>query len=191
MSTINTPEDAVPITINGRTVDPQKTYAQDAERTNYITIRALEPLSHDSEAELQTLGVTIQEQVAIDTYLCRYEPSDLETIRAKPYISQVDVYRNKFKITQDLKTTNTLVASQNEASTAESSSNIPLQAKRTTGAIVLSDTCTVDILLHRDLPESADQIALALVVKACVNSSDMEFTPKKVRIIMDRNISRM
>ena len=114
MSEASPPENAVPITINGRTVDPQKWYAQDAGRTNYITIRALSPLNRESEAELQDLGVTIQEQVDQDTYLCRYEPSDLEPSRAKSYIRHVDVYRNKFKVIQDLQITNTLIANQGD-----------------------------------------------------------------------------
>ena len=179
MSTTSPPDDAVPITINGRTVNPQKTYAEDAERTNYITIRAPEPLSHDSEAELQELGVVIQEHVATDTYLCRYEPSDLEPVRAKSYISQVDVYRNKFKITQDLKATNDLVIRQDEASALLPFNSAP-------GATIFSETCTVDVLLHRDLPQSAAEIATVLIAKAHIDSSDADVTPNKIRIRVDR-----
>ena len=183
-------KDAVPVAINGRTVDPQKACAQDAEKASYVTIRALSPLNQESEAELQDLGVTIQEQVDLETYLCRYEPSDLEPIRAKPYIQQVDVYRNKFKITQDPKTTNTLVASQSDpiegASMMESSINPPLPTNGVISANTLSSTCTVDVLLHRELTTNANEIAFALAAKACVNNGGMEVTSEKVRMTMDR-----
>lgn len=38
-----------------------------------------------------------------NTYLCRYEPDDLEIIRQKGFIAYVDVYRQEFKICANLK----------------------------------------------------------------------------------------
>ena len=183
MSTASPPEDAVPITINGRTVKPDESYAQDAERTNYITIRAQEPLSKESEAELQDLGVTIQEQVDQDTYLCHYEPSDLQPIRDQKYIQQVDVYRNKFKITEDLETLNALVAAQSEPSQSFTAT-IPTNGIITANA--LSSICTVDCLLHRNLTESPEEIASALAIKAHIDKDQLEFASRKVRMTMDR-----
>lgn len=183
MSIVSPPEDAVPLTINGRTVDPQKTYAQDAERTKYITIRALAALSQDYGVELRDLGVTIQEQVDLDTYLCYYEPADLKPIRDKSYIQQVDVYRNKFTITEDLKAINKLVADKSEPTQI---SNAPLTSNGITPANALSSICTVNCLLHRNLAESPDEIASALAMKAHVGNDQLEFTSRKVRMTMDR-----
>lgn len=103
MSAIVAPSKAVPISINGRNWDPKINYARDAARTNYITITTLGPILAEHHEKLRALGVEIQEQVDLDTYLCHYERSDLQPIRDEPFVRQADVFRSKFKIVSDLK----------------------------------------------------------------------------------------
>ena len=187
MSSASPPEDAVPIRINGRKVDPQKVYARDAMHTNYIIIRAYEALSQKREAELKDLGVVIQEQVDQDTYLCYYEPSDLEPIRAKnEYIQQVDVYRNKCKIVSDLKARNIVVAEQNKQEETASYDTEPIPTSGTAAANAVSSICTVDILLHDNLADDVRDVASDLARKAGVEDNSLETAPSKIRMALDR-----
>lgn len=73
----------------------------------------MKPLTAEQHEGLHAIGVKIQEQVDADTYLCRYEPSDLQPIRAKSFVRQADELRSKFKIVSDLKETNVLAAKRN------------------------------------------------------------------------------
>jgi hypothetical protein len=98
MSSIEAPQDSIPILVHGRNWDPKDEYAKDAERTDYITIttfKPLEPLEHEA---LEKADVEILEAVDWNTFLCHYKPTQLEAVRKLPFVRQADVYRNKFKI---------------------------------------------------------------------------------------------
>ena len=172
MSTGQTPSEPISIKVNGRYWDPLRTYAEDAVRTNYITITAFEPLGLDRLGELLSLGVEVQEQVDIDTYLCRFEPQDLQPIREKSYIRQAVVFRSKFKIVQDLKKTNVAIANG-------------ISLPTTSPPDSSTDVCTVDVILHHGL--ETDDVILKLSQEAEVNPADVEYSSWKLRVTTDRS----
>lgn len=91
------PPDAVPVEVNGQIIDPHDTYAKDAKHTNYIVVTCRRILNVVEEAELKDLSVTVVEDLGNNNFLCYYPNVDLQPIREKEFVRQVDVYRNKFK----------------------------------------------------------------------------------------------
>ncbi|KAL6900616.1 peptidase S8/S53 domain-containing protein [Trichoderma evansii] len=102
MAESKAPADATSITVNGRVVEPHKHYAKDAEGTDHIVLTLYDNITADQHAALEELNVHFQEDLGNFTYLCRYEPQDLEPLRHPEWVRQVDVYRNKFKIPEEL-----------------------------------------------------------------------------------------
>jgi hypothetical protein len=49
-------------------------------------LRTSGPLTDEQKDELARLGVEPQEYVPENAYLCRYQPSDLDAIRALPFV---------------------------------------------------------------------------------------------------------
>src|SRR5579871_2080224 len=99
------------IKINGVTFDPGETGAvnlavappaADAAESNYILIQTKGPLDKEQRRTLEAMSVKIQEYVSENTYLCRYEPSDLASIRSLPFVEWADVYHRGFKVTPSL-----------------------------------------------------------------------------------------
>lgn len=96
------------ITINGVSFDPDNAAAAamveapDAAASNYILIQTREPLTAEQRAELADLGVRILEYVPENTYLCNYPDSDLNEIRALPYVVWANVYMTAFKVAPSL-----------------------------------------------------------------------------------------
>jgi len=176
MSTREAPSEAVPIVINGRHWDPSITYAEDSARTDYITITAFRPLDSEQHEDLLRLGVEIQEQVDTDTYLCRYKPKDLKPVRDKPYIRQADVFRSKFKIVEDLKTT-TVAAANGIA--------IPIAGLASTDTSKGTDICTVDLILHNGL--GAIEYVSELSNEAQIDPETIEYSSRKLRMTVDRS----
>ncbi|MFF5933700.1 hypothetical protein [Streptomyces sp. NPDC012508] len=102
------------ITINGVTVDPlvqseelaaASLVSEDASASNYLLVQTTHPPTADEKEQLSALGVVIQEYVPDDTYLCGYRPSDLDAVRALPFVAWADVYLTGFKIGQSLRST--------------------------------------------------------------------------------------
>lgn len=98
-------------TINGITVDPAaqepalaaaNLIAPDASNTSYILVQTEQPLDRAQKQELAAKGVDILEYVPNNTYLCNYEPTDLDEIRALPYVAWANVYMQGFKIAPEL-----------------------------------------------------------------------------------------
>src|SRR5919106_1136482 len=99
------------ITVNGITVDPMvqgpalaaaNLEAADASGSNYILIQTREPLNKDQNAELAATGVVILEYVPDDTYICYFEPSNLNEIRTLPYVAWANVYMGGVKVAPSL-----------------------------------------------------------------------------------------
>src|SRR5262245_32462164 len=100
------------ITINGVSLDPQAQAVQlqavgleseSAAASDYVLIQTQGPLTSEQKQELTQLGVKIHEYVPDQTYLCGYQPSDLEAIRALPFVTWADVYLKGFKIPPSLR----------------------------------------------------------------------------------------
>ena len=97
-----------PITIHGNTIDPDNVepgyLPPDASNTNFILLQAHRPLSREDASELTARGIQIQQlKEGENTYLCRYEPSDLSSIEALPFVHKVIVYHPSFVIDPLLK----------------------------------------------------------------------------------------
>jgi hypothetical protein len=101
------------ISINGITFDPSSQerqfaakglYAKDAKNTNHILLQTDGPLSKEADAQLESLGVVIEEKVSPLTYLAEYKPSDLQAVRELPFVSWANVYNKKFKVQASLRT---------------------------------------------------------------------------------------
>jgi len=170
------------ITINGNTLDPSApgpalaaanlTFA-DASQSNYILIQTRQPLTGDQKAELAAKGVKILEYVPENTYMARYDASDLASIRALPYVDWADVYLEGFKVDPALDT----------APAATPGPRNLLAAAVAPGPVMKAVPKTVDIVFHRDVdPNSVrDKVAAA----AGVDPDDVQVKGGKVRLTVD------
>lgn len=95
------------ITINNISINPATQgpalaaadlLAPDASTSNYILIQTKQPLDKAQKAALAAKGVVILEYVPDNTYVCEYRASDLNEIRALPYVAWANVYMQGFKI---------------------------------------------------------------------------------------------
>ncbi|KAI9728190.1 MAG: hypothetical protein M1828_004651 [Chrysothrix sp. TS-e1954] len=102
MANVVPPPGAAPVEVNGRVIDPQEHYAKHARETNHIIVGLKDNLTPVQAGHLEDMKVHIQEDLGNCNYLCRYEPADLERLRALDFVSQADVYRNKLKVPQEL-----------------------------------------------------------------------------------------
>ncbi|KAL5083205.1 hypothetical protein Trisim1_001869 [Trichoderma cf. simile WF8] len=93
----------LPIRINGNNISQSIGPARDASETNYILIQTRKDISDAEKDILRGMNLEFYDCICENTYLCRYEPDDLEIIRQKGFIAYVDVYRQEFKICANLK----------------------------------------------------------------------------------------
>jgi hypothetical protein len=101
------------ITINGISLDPTAQamgldsaglHSVDSSASNYVLIQTKAPLNRAQKEELRGLGVEILEYVPVATYVCHYPSSDLDAIRALPYVEWANVYLERFKVAPQLLT---------------------------------------------------------------------------------------
>jgi serine protease AprX len=79
-------------------------FVADASQSNYILLQCTAPLSVEQHAIVRKFHVEILEYVSINTYLCRYEPEDLDAIRALPFVVFANVYHQDLGISSGLST---------------------------------------------------------------------------------------
>jgi serine protease AprX len=97
------------IYINGHTIKPESQlkggtqFAADASKSNYILIQCPGRLTTQQYEKLASSHTAVLEYVSTNTYLCRYEPTDLETIRALPFILYANVYHQELVVKAELK----------------------------------------------------------------------------------------
>ncbi|MFF9017031.1 S8 family serine peptidase [Streptomyces sp. NPDC014870] len=174
------------ITINGVTVDPlvqsdemvaASLVSEDASASNYLLVQTTHPPTAEEKEQLSELGVVIQEYVPDDTYLCGYRPSDLDAVRALPFVAWADVYLKGFKIGQSLRST-----------------------RLRTGVAELAEPLggggprprLVDIVLHEDVDMSEDGLRDRIAAAAGVSHGDVQPDGEKVRItIRDEDLSAL
>lgn len=174
MSSGAPPEDAVPVVINGQTVDPLETYAKDSKHTDYIVITAYKVLGIAEEEELLALAVGILEDLGDNNFLCYYPLDDLAPIRAKEFVRQVDVYRNSFKIPEALRIDIEQEQSLDPGlSDGRNSASEPI-------------TCMVDILAHDEVKDQDFEALKDFIAStAGVPIDEMEVAPGKVRLCIE------
>jgi serine protease AprX len=164
------------ITINGNTLDPdapvhaRKTLGaavDNAADSNYILIQTKEPLKKSQKEELANLKVGIKEYVSENTYLCYYEPEDLEPVRSLDYVAYSNIYPSMFVVNPSLKTAGAPGVHDGTA---------PLQTSMS------SRTRTVDVVLHRDCKFEDCKSDIARV--AHIDADDVKGCKGKVRLTL-------
>jgi serine protease AprX len=169
------------ITINGITVDPSsqeralaaaRVLAPDASDSNYILIQTQQPLDRDQRTELEDKGVTILEYVPESTYVCQYSPTDLDEIRALPYVTWANVYMPGFKIAPSL------AALPSEEPGTRSLLDMTAETQR----IQDKTPQTVDLVFHGDV--DLDEVREKVAEAARIDPEDLQPSGQKVRLVV-------
>lgn len=171
------------ITINGITTDPMApspaaaTFAAsvlpaDASDSNFILVQTTQPLDRAQKEELANYGAQILEYVPENTYLCKYEPKDLNQIRALPYVTWANIYLKGFKVAPTLANVSDAPAERNIVEVA----SLPVATLSTTPK-------TVDIVFHNGVdPETVrEKVAAA----ARVDPADLSLGQQKARLTVE------
>ncbi|AJF68982.1 S8 family serine peptidase [Streptomyces vietnamensis] len=174
------------ITINGVTVDPLaeanelaavSLTSENAAASNYVLVQTTHPPTAEEKDELSALGVVIQEYVPDDTYLCGFRSTDLDAVRALPFVAWADVYFKGFKIAQSLRP-------------ARLRTSIAELAEPMDGAGPA--THTVDIVLHEDVDVSEDGLRDRIAVAAGGSVGDVRPDRGKVRMtVRDEDLAAL
>jgi subtilisin family serine protease len=169
------------ITINGISVDPAtqgpalasaNLVSPDSSTSDYILIQTSQPLDRTQKDELAALGVTILEYVPTNTYICHYPPSDLNRIRALPYVEWANVYLKDFKISPRLRSPSSAPEATNLLSLGEIETSMA------------QEPVQVDVVLHNNAaaPSVRDKVAAA----ARLDPAGLRVSGKKVRLVVQR-----
>jgi serine protease AprX len=165
------------ITINGISLDPvaeseglrsASLVSADASGSDYILVQTDGPLSSEQTAQLSALGVEIQEYVPDNTYMCRYKPSDLDAIRALPFVVWADVYLRGFKVPPALR----------PAAPDATASVLPASVPRSPSRKLRE----VDVVLHGDVDPRTDRVREQIAAAAGLDPGDLQTGRRKVRL---------
>ena len=161
-----------PISINGNTLDPGAPAIRaaglgtgDAADSNYILIQTQGPVTKDNKDELQRLKVGIKELVSDNTYLCRYEPPDLESVRKLNFVKWANVYPTHFVVSSRLKPDRATVTPS-------------------TMTVLSTHPHTVDVVFHAEHKQDAKTLIEAVAKAAHVDPSGLSGRKDKVRLVV-------
>src|SRR6266511_5003523 len=167
------------ITINGITVDPlaegpalaaAEMVTADASSSNYILIQTRQPLDQAHRAELAGKGVVILEYVPDNTYLCLFPPSNLNEIRALPYVAWANVYMKGFKVGP------TLAVLPPGGPRVRNLLEVATLPERT----LSNAPKTVEVVFHRNVDPNTVRDKLAAAAR--IDPADLKLSPHKVRL---------
>ncbi|CDG83354.1 S8 family serine peptidase [Janthinobacterium agaricidamnosum] len=167
------------ITINGVTLNPAAEtpalkqlalFQPDAASSDYILVQTREPLTAPQKKQLSDTGAEMLEYVPTNTYICRYNDTDLHQVRALPFVAWANVYLEGFKISPQLHA-------------AVKAKQAPLLGMQGMASSPGSSLEQVDIVLHRDADRTAalNQVALA----AGVSPGQLNADNGKIRLRVD------
>jgi hypothetical protein len=165
------------ITINGISLDPvvqsralraAALESADASESNYILVQTQDPLSESQRAELTELGVEIHEYVPENTYLCGYQPTDLDAIRALSFVTWADVYLRGFKIAPALR----------QETPDSRTAIVPTDALRSPSRKPVQ----IDVVLHENVDTASDSVTERVAVAAGQEPSALRVGRHKVRV---------
>lgn len=88
-------EDTTSIEIYGRRIE--HVLAEDAHNANYIYIETHAPITTEQKRQLANLQAIVYEYIGPDTYLCKYDPTDLTPIRDLSFVKKVNIYDHDCK----------------------------------------------------------------------------------------------
>jgi hypothetical protein len=166
------------ITINGISLDPEAQrsvmnatglISPDSSQSNYILVQTTQPLNRDQKNQLAALGAEILEFVPENTYICRYEPANLNAIRDLPFVEWANVYLEGFKIAPQLRTATPTRNTTNLLALGSVDRVIAQQPKQVT--VVFHNNVSID-------EELRDRVAAA----ARLNPEDLQFSGNSVRL---------
>ncbi|KFZ01540.1 hypothetical protein V500_00717 [Pseudogymnoascus sp. VKM F-4518 (FW-2643)] len=157
-----------PISINGNILDPAEPAVRaaglvtsDAADSNYVLIQTKGAVTKDNKDELQNLEVGIKELVSDSTYLCRYEPSDLEPIRNLDFVKWANVYPTHFVVSSRLKPDRATVMS-----------------------VLSTHPHNVDVIFHAEHKKDATTLIEQVARATHVNPSGLSGRKDKVRLVV-------
>ncbi|KAF4445214.1 Peptidase S8 S53 subtilisin kexin sedolisin [Fusarium acutatum] len=171
------------ITINGNTINPAAVpgVPQTAERTNFILIQSKDvDLSLEQKLELEDhFNVEIQEYVAKNTYLCRYEEEDLEALRNLDYIKAVSM-----SVSIPLKHKKSLLlTSSSYLREFKSTKSLKDAVKNDNHQTEYKVDCVLHDKPNADVQEMAKHIAQA----AQVDLKELQITPTAIRLTVHQD----
>ncbi|KAG8531816.1 uncharacterized protein KY384_003452 [Bacidia gigantensis] len=94
-----------PLELKGNSFDlaiAQANLPANASDTNYILVEFNAPLGHDEYEKMGKYQLTVEEYVGKDTYLCRYEPTDLNKLKELTFVKTFTIYPAKVKVSPEL-----------------------------------------------------------------------------------------
>ncbi|KAJ9603342.1 hypothetical protein H2200_012120 [Cladophialophora chaetospira] len=161
-----------PVSINGNILDPAAPSVKaagfgtgDAASSNYILIQTTGSLTKDNKESLQGLDVGIKELVSDSTYLCRYEPQDLERIRKLDFVKWAAVYPTHFVVSSKLKPD-------------------PSAVTPSVMTVLSTHPHTVDVIFHAEHKKDAKTLVEEVAKAAHVNPSGLSGRKDKVRLVV-------
>jgi subtilisin family serine protease len=140
----------------------------DSSNSDYILIQATEPLDRTQKSELAGLGVEILEFVPENTYICRYEPSNLDAVQNLPFVEWANVYLEGFKIPPQLRT-------------APVTRDVNLLALRSAEPPILQEPKSVEVVFHSNVSIN-ENLRARVAAAARLNAEDLEFSSNSVRL---------
>jgi serine protease AprX len=78
-------------------------YSEDASSSNYIIVHCQHQLTHSDSEKLAASHVTVLNFIGNNTYICKYEPKDLERIRSFDFVLSANVYHQDLVVNASLK----------------------------------------------------------------------------------------
>jgi serine protease AprX len=168
------------ITINGISIDPAihgpalaaaNLISPDSSSSNFILVQTTQPLNQTQKDELARLGATILEYVPENTYICHFPPSNLDRIRALPYVAWANVYLQGFKVATSLRPGATGARAANLLSAT------PVET-------LSKDRVTVDVVLHKQV--TADAVRDKIAAAAGLSPTTLEVGRNKIRLTVER-----
>jgi serine protease AprX len=152
-------------------------FAADASQSNYILLQCTAPLSVEQHTIVREYHVDILEYVSINTYLCRYEPKDLDAIRALPFVVFANVYHQDLGISSGLSNirdaASTASGSTEEGAVSETE-NLGTEFKTTAASKQAQEPIKVAITLHPYSKRSPSEIKIDLKTLLYMKSEAVE-----------------
>ena len=172
-----------PISINGNTLDPSAAAVRaaglgsdNASGSNYILIQVSGALTKDHKTQFQGKNVDINERVGDRTYLCRYEPADLEPLRKLDFVKWAAVYPTHFVASSKLKLDSA-------------------KAAPSTMTVLSTHPHMVDVIFHQGHMKDPEALKEAVAGAAHVDYTGLSSTSEKVRLVVQEryleNVARI
>lgn len=152
---------STPITVNGNVLSLSDVApSQDARFTNYLYIKGRTTINTEQKRELASIGVSIFEYLGQNTYLCHYEPLDLQPIRALNFVEQANVYPRRLKTSPFLE--DAIRGNEQDGSSDPS-------------------TYKVEVVLHKG-EDATEQFVDNLIEKTGLNRDELSVNHNKIRL---------